>query len=150
MWFGVFMKMLVYRGTVCFMFMLASVAIAAEPVVPKLSIRAMQCQPYEYAELNAMPRRELEGAFCGYVAGFDALKKQVDLSREQYQEQPGVLAALRGDFIQQSQRCTQGIEKTADLLSRKFSATVPDCTASLADLEEARRASIDHRPASSR
>lgn len=114
-------------------------AMADDAVYPKLSIRAFQCQPYEYAEINDMSRAELDGAYCGYIAGGDFAKSRADLNREKYKEQPNTIAALLGDYVRQSERCTQGLEKVSDSLSRKFSASPPDCKAALAKLEEARR-----------
>lgn len=106
---------------------LAPPVLAAESTDMRISPRAFQCQQYEYAELDAMQKGELQGAFCSYVLGADQASKRNDLTKEKYADQPAILAPLLGDYIRFSENCSRGMEKTMDILSRKFSSQAPDC-----------------------
>jgi hypothetical protein len=91
--------------------------------------RAFQCESYEFAEIDSMSRDELQGAYCSYVIGSKRASKRNEETKEKYRDQPRILSALLGDHIQFLERCSQGMNKTSDLFSRKFHAPAPDCAA---------------------
>jgi hypothetical protein len=94
----------------------------------KVNARAFgECAALEYAEIDSMPREELEGLYCSYSAGANmalrlgdaAVAKQTNLT---------VKAALLGDQIRTLDRCTHGLSKAIEAFHRKYPGEKPDCS----------------------
>lgn len=99
------------------------------------SMRAFQCEQFEFAELDSMPAAELKGAFCSYAIGSDQSSKRAAIMKEKYKDNPAIRGALLGDHITLLQQCTRGMEKTLDVLKRKFSEQPADCKPMTAMIE---------------
>ena len=123
-----------------------AISAEASSALP-FSIRAFQCEQYEFAELDSMPAPELKGAFCSYAAGSDRSKKQAAAMTEKYKDNPTVRSALLGDHIALLQQCTKGMEKVLDTLRRKFAEQPSECAPMISMIEsrmaKAKAASTD-------
>lgn len=97
------------------------------PAVYKLSSRALECAPIEFSEIDVMPRDELEGLYCTYVAAIKisdaSSKKALDGATE-----PSVRAALLRQQLSVSTQCTRGMSKSMDVIQRKYPGSRPDCS----------------------
>ncbi|MCA1857425.1 hypothetical protein LE190_16045 [Massilia oculi] len=111
-------------------------AFAVEsPEELRFSARAFQCQSLEFAEIDAMPAIELQGAFCSYDLGAKRSSKRMAEAKEKYQGNHVVISGLLSDHIRTLGQCTAGMEKVSDTLRRKHAAKPADCAKMHAELE---------------
>lgn len=110
--------------------------VAAVPAKPtqspdrklKLSLRGMQCESIEFAELDAMPADELEGLYCSYDLGFKSSEKVNKQMMEKHDGSPNVQAVLLQRHIATMERCMRGTTKSGDVFRRKFPEMKTDCS----------------------
>jgi hypothetical protein len=86
-----------------------------------------ECAALEYAEIDSMPRAELEGLYCSYLAGADVVRRIGDASIAK-QANLSIKAALMGDQIRRLERCTAGMTKAVEAFNRKFAGEKADCS----------------------
>lgn len=101
--------------------------VAAAPKEKPLEfhVRAYECEPMEFAELNSMKKLELESAFCSAGQGWkDAHNDSEALKNDGSSAQIQILMTQR--YLKKMKTCVDFQGKSGDLLSRKFGGR-PDC-----------------------
>jgi len=117
-----------------------AVATTQQPATLKLNSRAFgECAAIEYAEIDSMPRHELEGLYCSYAIGSDTVSRINNASVEKASD-PRIKAALLGDLVRSLERCNAGLSKALSAFNRKYPGEKPDCTEMKAKIEANREA----------
>lgn len=100
--------------------------VAPKPLA--ISIRGLDCEAIEYAELDAMKPDELESLYCSYRMGAQQSTESNDRLMESNQGSPAIKAALLQRYIAALERCSRGSSKTWDANARKNPTSKPDCS----------------------
>lgn len=133
----IFMRRLFLLGIVA-AFVAAQASAATTPSEELIfSAHAFECQPFEFAELDSMPKEELQGAYCSYAVGAKQSSKRADLAKEKHKNNSTVLVGLIEDHVKFLDQCAQGMVKTSALLKRKYKQSTNDCTPMTEKLEAA-------------
>lgn len=110
---------------------LAVPALAPQPTTPtamKLSSRGMQCEAYEFSELDSMPREEIEGLHCSYSQGSASYVKISEIEIAKHPNDPRTQSALLTRQVSFLEQCLRGMGKTREVFKRKFAGQKIDCS----------------------
>jgi hypothetical protein len=110
--------------------LIASTAQAQQQLAADLpfSDRAWQCEAYKSSELNSMSQLELEGAYCTYRASIRVEAKREVEYKMGYAKHPENFEEALKFSRRLQQQCTREINKTINVLSRRFPGSTPDCS----------------------
>lgn len=97
------------------------------PEVLPLSLRGIQCEAFEFGELDSMKIGELAGLYCSYGQGSSRALDSARKLGEKYPDEPRIRATLLGEGIRTSERCTRGMAKASDVFKRRFQGEKVDC-----------------------
>lgn len=97
------------------------------PDVLPLSIRGVECEAFEFGELDSMKIGELAGLYCSYGQGSSRALDSARKLGEQYPDSPRVRSSLLGEGIRSSERCTRGMARASDVLRRRLQGEKVDC-----------------------
>lgn len=105
------------------------------PVPPKAeslaklrpNLRAMQCEAFEFSELDSFKKDELESASCSYQLGIEISDKSTEKVIAQ-QSDPKVTTMLLQRKIAMLDKCGSGMQKVDNLFQRKFPDAKMDCS----------------------
>lgn len=104
-------------------------ANAGTPVPPfkTYSLRGLQCEMIEFAELNTYSSDELEQNICSIRKGFDLAN---DRSKAAAKDQNINKTIVTLEYsIAQMEKCSRALSISTDTYQRKFSKKEPVCTA---------------------
>lgn len=102
-------------------------ATAQKPKVLMLNMRAFECQPFEFSELDSMSKEDLEATVCSVNRGNDAYNS-INRAGVDNQANPQVKIALMRQGLSHMQQCREAYTKTSDLFLRKFHGESMDCS----------------------
>lgn len=91
------------------------------------NIRAMQCEAFEFSELDSFKKDELEAASCSYQLGMEINDKSTEKVIAQ-QSDPKVTTMLLQRKIAMLEKCGSGMQKVDNLFQRKFPDAKMDCS----------------------
>lgn len=101
---------------------------SAAPAALKPSLRGLQCEAFEFSELDSMPREELEGLYCSYSQGSASSTKISDIELAKYPNDPRTQVALLNQQVSFLGRCSRGMSKAREVFSRKHPSQKLDCS----------------------
>lgn len=105
------------------------VAPAPEPALvkpPKLSLRGMDCEAYEFSEINSFSVNELEALYCSYTAGINSSETATNKMIEKYND-PRMEHRFLQIHIKKMEKCMSSQTKVRELATRKFPSSTMEC-----------------------
>lgn len=106
---------------------LISEAPAMSPQKLTVNPRALQCERFEFTEIDSFNKNDLESAICSFDAG-DRIASSVGTASVAKQSDPGVKVALLRAQLARTEQCHSERMKALDLFRRKFGGGMPDCS----------------------
>ena len=98
-----------------------------EPV--QLNTRAMiECETFEFSELNSLSASQLIALSCSYDQGFSNHTSSAQIAKNDRTRGPGMQAALIRTYVGKAEKCMNAGEKVSDLLFRKYPKQKKDCS----------------------
>lgn len=109
--------------------------VSSKAVAPKaderkylmVNFRAIDCEQFEFSELDSYGKNDLEAAICSFDAG-DRFKEESSRLVVEKQVDPVVKTALLRQRLASMQRCQSERIKATQLFSRKFPEAGIDCS----------------------
>lgn len=105
-----------------------SPATSAAPKELKANLRGLECERFEFAEIDSLPRDELEALYCSYSLGAKISEKTTKDAEVKHEGHPKVLVALLSRHVSILDRCLGGMAKTRETFTRKFKGEKIDCS----------------------
>jgi len=88
--------------------------------------RALQCEHFEFSEIDSFSKNDLESAICSFDAG-DRIASSVGEASVAKQSDPSVKVALLRRQLAHTEQCHSERTKALDVFRRKFGGGMPDC-----------------------